>query len=306
MLSWAGEGLVRSITFLSRLFKISEYLAAFFLVSFATSIPELFIGVSSALNGVPAFSLGNVLGANIIDITLILGLAGLMAGGISIERKISRKSLLGVFAMGVLPLFMAWDGIVSRFEGFLLLVVFFGYLYSISKEEEYFTAVFNNVPASPGEFLKNFFQNFGIFIAALALLLISSALLVSSAERLASRFAVSAFSFGVILIALGTTLPELVFGLKAVRLKHSAMAIGNSLGSVAFNSSFIVGLVSLIRPIEIVRDSNFIISAVFLFISLLLFSIFSATKSRLERDEVLLLFLVYLVFFFSQYYLLIT
>ena len=281
ILSWAGGSLVKSLTSLARLLKVSEYLMAFFLVSFATSIPELFVGISSAWKDIPAFSLGNVLGANIINATLILGLVAILA------------------------LFFAWDGVISRFDGFLSLAVFLLYLVYISREREYFSEVFNNASRLPAVFIKDFFAGLGAFVLALAALLFSAFLLVNTGQKIIGMFSISAFVFGALLVALGTTLPELIFGLKAVNLKHGAMAVGNSLGSIVFNASFVVGVVSLIRPIEVVRDENFMLSAAFVFLALLFFSVFTSTKSRLEREEGVFLVLLYLVFFFSQYYLLI-
>src|SRR3989344_542431 len=305
ILSWAGGSLVKSLTSLARLLKVSEYLMAFFLVSFATSIPELFVGISSAWKDIPAFSLGNVLGANIINATLILGLVAILANGISIERKFSRKTFLAAFGMGILPLFFAWDGVISRFDGFLSLAVFLLYLVYISREREYFSEVFNNASRLPAVFIKDFFAGLGAFVLALAALLFSAFLLVNTGQKIIGMFSISAFVFGALLVALGTTLPELIFGLKAVNLKHGAMSVGNSLGSIVFNASFVVGVVSLIRPIEVVRDENFMLSAAFVFLALLFFSVFTSTKSRLEREEGVFLVLLYLVFFFSQYYLLI-
>jgi len=125
----AAELLVRSLTRVAFYFGVSDFLVGFIIVAIATSIPELFIGVTSALGGNPELSLGNVLGSNIIDLTLVVGILALLQRGIRVETKAVRTDTLYMFFISILPLiFMLAGDSIDRFDGFLLVSVFFLYL----------------------------------------------------------------------------------------------------------------------------------------------------------------------------------
>ncbi len=301
-LAKSGGLLVRSLTHLARLFNISEFSIAFILMSFTTSIPELFVGVSSGLSGIPNFSFGNILGANLINITLIIGLIAIFNNGLSVESKISQKNFRIVFLIAFLPILLAIDGVISRWDGLILLLSFIVYLIRLIKEKEYFSKVLNGVKFN-SETLNKTFKNLGSLFLGILILLVSSAILVWSGKILANAFQIGIMLFGIIFVALGTTLPELAFGVRATMLKHESMAIGNSIGSVAFNSAFIVGLVSLIKPIYIQNISSFLIISIFLFIALLLFNVFIYTKSKISRRESAILIFLYIAFLFAEYFI---
>lgn len=302
----SGGFLVRSLVTLSRIFHISEYLAAFIFMSAATSLSELFVGISSAARGVPELSLGNIMGANIVNLTLVVGLVSALSGGIRLESKISRENFLAAFFLGVLPIVLGWDGLLSRLDGLLLMFVFGGYMIKIFKEKEYFTKAVNHTPRAPAEFMRSTLGALRNFFFGIVLLIVSSLALVASGEEIAALLGISSLAFGAIVIALGTTLPELAFGLKAFMMRHSAMAAGNSVGSVAFNSGFILGLVSLTSPISIASHAGFGLNAFFLTAALVFFLAFAYSKSMIRQEEGRALLALYLLFAFSHYYLILT
>jgi cation:H+ antiporter len=225
-------------------------------MSFATSIPELFIGISSAIEKVPDFSFGDVLGANFINITLVIGLVAILNNGIKTESKISQKNLWFIFFIALLPILFSFDGVISRADGLILIMFFFFYLSRLLGEKEYFSKVLNGVKIDFEIFSKVFKEMFS-FVLGILILIASSALLVFSGKNIASLINMDILVFSIIFVALGTTLPELTFGIRASLLKHNEMTLGNSIGSVAFNSSFVIGIVSLIKPIEIQKVSMF-------------------------------------------------
>lgn len=298
-LAKSGGLLVRSLTHLARLFNISEFSIAFILMSFATSIPELFVGISSGISGIPNFSFGNILGANLINITLIIGLIAIFNNGLSIGSKISQKNFRIVFLIAFLPILLAIDGVISRWDGLILLLSFIVYIIQLIGEKEYFSKVLNGIRFNFETFNKTF-KNLGLLFLGTLILLASSVILVWSGKILAGAFEIGILLFGIIFVALGTTLPELAFGVRATMLKHESMAIGNSIGSVAFNSAFIVGVVSLLKPIYIQNISSFLVVSIFLFLGLLLFNVFVYTKSRISRRESAILIMIYLLFLLTQ------
>ncbi|MCH7883600.1 sodium:calcium antiporter [Patescibacteria group bacterium] len=287
--------LVSSLAGLARLFRLSEYLVAFLLMSFATSVSELFVGISSATGGIPALSLGNILGANLLNLTVVIGVVALLHGSLEVESKISRQNFWFIFFLSLLPLLLGLDGIISRADGLVLLVSFFVYIWHILGGREYFTRVANHHPKGLRG-LRKTTHDLLYFAAAITLLLVSSAALVWSGKALADHFSVGLLSFGIIFVALGTTLPELTFGIRAALSKHGSMTVGNALGSIAFNATFIIGLVSVIHPIVIGGMEQFFFVIGAFVIAFILFNIFVYRRTNITRKEGVILLAIYIAF----------
>lgn len=287
--------LVTGLTRIAKILGISEFLLAFILMSAATSMSELFVGISSASQNTPLLSFGNILGANFINIVLILGLIGITIGGFEIKSKIERKNFWLIFGLAIFPIFLALDGELSRIDGIILLVSFFLYILRLLREKIYFSEIFNNIPIN-NKTAGKFFKELATVILGLILLIASSSFVVYAGKSIAETFDFGVFVFGLIFVSLGTTLPELVFGLKAASLKHPDLAVGNSLGSIAFNSSFILGLVSFISPLQIAFTKDLILISIFLIFALILFHVFIYTKGRLTAKEGYILLFIYLLF----------
>ncbi len=299
VLSYAGSLLVRSLTRISEVFGLSEYIVAFVLMSIATSIPELFIGLSAAAQGIPDLSLGNVLGTNLLTITLIIGVIAIATDGIKIDSKISHQNFFLIFFIAFLPILLGTDGIISRGDGLLLLIAFSVYVWRLLGEKEYFTKRIEEIEFSLASILGAF-KNFRKFFLGVLLLVVSSFSIVWSSKGIVENMDISFLAFGILFVALGTSLPELIFGIKAAFMKHESMTLGNSLGSIAFNATFIVGITALFRPLKTdFADGMFLVS-VFLFLAFLLFNIFSYSRSGISRKEGVMLVLLYLLFLAFQ------
>jgi cation:H+ antiporter len=261
--------LVSSLSGFARLFRISEYMIAFILMSFATSIPELFVGINSALNRVPILSLGNVLGSNLLNMTVVMGLAAFLNGGLTVDNKISRTNFWLAFILAIFPFFLGYDGLISRSDGLILIISFFIYIWHVIAKKEYFSKIAGNAPIGIKGFKKTV-HDLIFFLIALALLLISSWIIVWSGKQISNKISFGLLSFGILFVSLGTVLPELAFGIRAALGRHGSMAVGNSIGSIAFNAAFIIGLASLIHPITITGFNQFFFaggSLIFAFIS---------------------------------------
>ncbi len=300
VLARSSDFLVRSLTGLAKFFKISEYMVAFIFMSMATSVPELFVGLSSAVKNIPQFSLGTVLGSNLINITLILGLTIIFGKGLKVESKISRRNFWLIFMLSFFPIMLGSDGLISRGDGLLLILLFVFYITQLTKEREYFTKKVNDFPRK--KMASQVFKHFSYLFAGVALLILSSIAIVWSGEIIAKSVAISILSFGIIFVALGTSVPEIVFGIRARMLGHDSMAVGNALGSNAFNATLIVGLTSLINPISVTLSANLISVAIFLFFAFILFNFFVYSREFLSRKEGLVLILIYVLFLVFEYY----
>jgi len=297
LLLWSGRILPRSITAISRTLRLSEFLIAFFLVSFATSVPELFVGVFSAVQGIPGLSLGNIMGANLINLTLVVGLSVLVAGSLKSEGRISTQNFWLIFLIALLPILLASDGMISRGDGLILLIVFGLYIAKILRDRQYFHKELDREEEQKLHSLIGIFRHFSRFIGAVILLLGSSFALIWASKLIVGEFFNAQFIFfGVIFVALGTTLPEIVFGIRAALSGHSSAVLGTALGSVAFNAAAVVGIVALINPIKLDFTTNLLLISAFLFIAFLLFHFFVYTRNRLSRREGLVLLLLYIGF----------
>ena len=299
-LLWAGTVLSRTLGDIARALRISEFVAAFILASFATSIPELFVAVSSTLQGVPDLSLAAIIGSNIANMTIVIGLSVLLAGKASFTGKISTQNYWLISLIAFLPLLLLVDGVLSRVDGVLLLLAFGLYIRKLFKDKGYFKKpldgdekAIEESPATPFKALRLF----GEFGFGTVVLLLSSLVLIWSSKLIVGEYFDANFVlFGIIFIALGTSLPEIAFGIRATSSGHSSAMLGNALGSVAFNAAGIIGLVAIIRPIEADFMADYLGASVFLLISFIVFHFFARTKGHINRLEGLFLVLLYFGF----------
>lgn len=244
----AGGIMVRALTWMGQYLKLSEYILSFILVAFATSLPELFVGINSAVKNVPNISLGNLVGANVLNVTLVIGISILFAKGLVVDRVVTKQDVQMIFGMILFPAFLMLDGVLSRPDGALLLFLFGGYVIYLTNQEH--AAVPVNATLSDEFRFRNFLKKLGIFALGAVLLLASSGFVVSRGIAFAEARTLPLYFIGI-LVAIGTTLPETIFGVRSVFLRHGAMSLGNAFGSMVVNTSLILGLVSVIRPITI-------------------------------------------------------
>ncbi len=298
VLLWSGRILPRALHNISKILHLSEFITAFFLVAFATSIPELFVGISSVFQGVPSVSLGNVMGANIVNLTLVVGLSTIFAGTIAGDGRISSENFWLIFLVAMMPILLAMDGIISRGDGIVLLFAFALYMLKIFRDQQYFHKEMHETKDPGLQSVPNVLKNLVHFFGGMFLLLVSSLFLVWSSKAIIAEYFVDSFLiFGVLFIALGTALPELMFGIQVSLDGKPHAMLGNALGSVAFNAAAIVGIVALLSPIQIQIGDEFILIALFLFLAFALFHLFVYTKHSISRSEGFILVLVYLAFF---------
>ena len=275
------------------------------LLAVATSFPELFVGITSALEESPHLSFGNVLGANIANISLVAGLSAFIIGKVNVHGEFIRKEV-GIAAIaGILPLILALDGKLSRVDGLILIFTYLGYATSFFKTRFEEIAREHRRGGFFHRFLREFMhvhievnhsKEWGKFFVGIALLLVSSDLLVRIAKELATTANIPVFLVGLIILSIGTTLPELIFSFRSLEDHEPTMYFGNLLGSIIANSTLILGVTSLIYPIQIIAVEKTAIAAAAFIIIFLIFWFFVRSKLKLERWEAFLLLLIYLTF----------
>ncbi len=287
-----GMVLVKSLVKLAAFLRLTEFFAAFILMAICTSLPELFVGISSALAGAPAFALGNVIGSNIIDLTLVAGIAVLLARGIKIEADVIRQEVYGMVILAALPMVLMFIGReLSRFDALILIGAFCIYFYKmITSGRARLHGKFEN-RVNPWLGLGSFL----VFIAAGAGLYFASSWVVKYGGEIAVELALPPIVVGLFLVALGTSLPELTFSIRAALTKHSQLAIGDLVGAVVVNSTLVLAVTAMIHPIV---NSFFIFlsSAMFMIAITVLFATYVVSGRKLSWREGVSLIIFYVLF----------
>lgn len=309
VLSQSTVYLVKTLTNLSYFFRLNDFVVGFILMATATSLPETFLGIVSALNGKPAFAVGNVIGSNIIDLTLIIGIGALLAKKITLESTIIKKDLFYMFFIAMLPVFLLLDhllwanlGIIvmpglSRIDGVILLAAFILYFAKLIRQETKFS---RSRPS--GMTREQALKNLLLFLLAIILLLVSSKYVVETATYLSYDLGLSDFIIGIFLISLGTTLPELVFTIRSVFARHESMAIGDIAGSVITNSTLVLGITAIIAPVN-VDTKIYMTSTLFMIFAAFIFLTFAENDDGINWKEGISLIMLYMLFIIVETYM---
>ena len=157
-MAFSSKWLIGTLSRIALFLKIKEFVVAFFLMAFAVSIPNLIVGVISALQKIPELSFGDIIGGNIVDLSIVLGLGALISrAGISADSRTVQTSSIYTIFVAILPLVLIFDGRLSRFDGLLLILIFVCYIFWIFSKRERFTKIYDNSPESLN--LKKFFKD---------------------------------------------------------------------------------------------------------------------------------------------------
>lgn len=296
----SGTWVVKSLVRIARVLEWSSFLTAFVLMAFATSLPELFVGLTSAFHKIPQLSFGNVIGANILNLTLGIAVVVLVAGGLKVQKGIARRDALFTSFIAFLPILLMLDGQVSRVDGIVLLLALTFYLKRIFGQKQRLVKVFNDKFKKDRTQFKLFLKDVAIFFAGMGLLLLSAEGVVRSAKFFAGAINLPLVVTGIIFVSLGTVLPELTFGVKAIAMGHREMALGNFMGTVVVNSTLILGIVSLISPLKIPNFSPYFVGILFTVIVALAFAAFIRTDLKITKKEALILLGIYVIFIVFQ------
>ena len=294
-LSLSGAFIVKSLIKIARFLKWKSFVTSSVLMGFSTSLPEIFIGITSALHNEPELILGVVIGSNIIALTIVIGVGAILTNGLTLKKKAVQKSTIYAIFYSLLPFLLIRDGSISRTDGVILLVSFIFYFSQLISQEKRFTLVFNRQKINWANF-KLFLFNILIFYAGLFLLLLSSERIVFSTLKLAELFNVPTVIISIFLISIGTSLPEITFGVKSMGLKQKDMIIGNAMGSIVTNSTLVLGVTSLISPITINDFTSYFNGIAFVLITCLVFLVFARSDHKITRKEAVLLIVIYFVF----------
>jgi len=298
----SGGYLVEILVKLSKIFKLTEFVLAFILMTFATTLPELIVGITAGFRGVPVISLGNIIGSNLVNLTLILGLVAVISKGIKVESKIAKRDAWIIFFISLFPLLLLFDKKLSRGEGVLLLVVFGWYVWHLLQQKDAFSHRVHNMQNEVEAHHNHKLSKLILYFALTVVVLIASAWgLVEISKLIAVELYIPLTLVSIILVAIGTSLPELVFGIKSAILKHEGMCLGNIIGSVVINSAFILGITAIISPIKLESLNVVGIGAVFMLVAVLLSNVFLSSGRKVSIKEGWILIGFYILFLIVEF-----
>lgn len=299
MLYFGAEWLVRGSVTIANKFRISQLVIGLTIVAFGTSTPELAVSLTSSLQGASDVALGNVVGSNIVNIGLILGIAAIIRP-IIVTRSTIKKEVPIMVGVALVLILISLDGNISVFEGIALsvgIIIFVVFSYKSSKKE---SSGIENPSIGLDLVKKNVISKTVLMVGSgLALLTIGSFFTVENAVIIAQSFGVSERIIGLTLIAVGTSLPELVTSIVAALRGHSDLSVGNIVGSNIFNILAIIGISAAITGIS-VSDNMFFDFYVMIGFSIILIPIMrSGFKiSKIEGYGLVAAYFAYLAYLF--------
>ena len=300
IIAWSGKWLIKGIAGIARYLEWKEFVVAFFTVAIAGAIPNLFVGISSALHKIPQLSFGDIVGGNVIDLTIAVALAALLAKGLSTESKMIQSSSMFTVAVAILPLLLILDGTLGRGDGIILISMFGFYVFWLFSKKERFSKVYEDNEKPIIKEFKTFMKDLSKVILGIILLLIAAEGMVMSASFFAKGFHLPLAFVGILIVGMGNALPEIYFSIALARKGKTRMILGNLMGSVIVPATLVLGTVALICPIEISDFSPFAIGRVFLIISALFFFFFIRTDRKITKKEALFLLGIYFLFVLAE------
>ncbi|MCR5519790.1 MAG: calcium/sodium antiporter [Bacteroidales bacterium] len=286
MVIGGANALVDGASSVARRTGISEFVIGLIIVGFGTSLPELVVSVTGALSKNSDIAVGNVLGSNIFNTSLILAVSAMIAP-VAITRSNKFRDIPITILVTFLVAALGWQGGLSRVEGIIMVALFAAYIiYSFKTDQE-------DVPAEEEAKIFNTFTSVVLILGGLACLVLGGRLFVNSAENIAHMIGVSDKFIAITVLAVGTSLPEFVTSIVALAKKRSQLALGNILGSNVFNLLLILGISAIISPTSFARIDVYDYAALLLSIILVWTAVYTGKKNVLDRFDASLMLLLF-------------
>jgi len=291
LLYYGANFLVRGSSSIAVSFGVKKIVVGLTLVALGTSLPEFVVSFFAALKQVDGVSIGNIVGSNLANILLVLGLASVIRP-ITVKRRVFLLELPVLLLITVLFVFFCHDGILNGTDGLIMLIVFVAYMsFIIANRKVRENADIEFAPMETGNIIKNsFFAVIGIIG-----LVVGGQLTVRGAVGLARAVGISDVIIGLTVVALGTSLPELFTSVVAAIKKEDEISIGNIIGSNLFNTAFVLGIVPMIHTLSVDKSVIRVDNPLMLSITVI-FSLFLFIGRGLSRFEGLILLLIYGLF----------
>ena len=304
LLFFGGEFLVRGSVSLALKLKISTLVVGMTIVSFATSSPELFVSLKAVLDGSSNIAFGNVIGSNIANITLVLGITAMI-----FRVKISKQTLtlnypMMLLASVVLGVVLYFFNGIPIFIGFLfvVLLLLFSWVLILTSRKDHFKASKDEDELLEKVSNDHILRNIIFLLLGVILLKYGADFLISSTKLIAKSFGVSDRVIAVTVVAVGTSIPELSTSIIAALKKEDSLAVGNLIGSNIFNILAVLGITASVKEINIIDSAIFSFDYFWMILMTLLVGLFIYlfSKNQISRKEGVLLFIIYIFYIYKS------
>jgi cation:H+ antiporter len=281
-----------------------EFIIAFFVMAFAASLPNLFIDVNAAMQHKPLLGLGDIIGGNLVDLTLVLAIAVFFSKkSLSAESDMVQKSAIFTTVIAVLPLLLILDGTLGRIDGVVLILAFFLYAWWLFSKSERFKKFYKSKKEGIVLGFKGFLWNIVKIIILLGLLLAASQAVVASAQFFSNTLGISLALVGILIVGLGNAFPELYFSVISARRDENWLVLGDLMGSVIICATLVLGVIGLLFPFDIPDFTPFFTARLILIIAALLSLIFIRTGRKITKKEGLALLFLYIIFLIIEVFM---
>lgn len=268
-------------------FGVPSFMIGLTVVSLGTSAPEAAISISASISGSGSISLGNVIGSNIFNLLMVIGVTALITPLVANEDLIRRDMPVNIIASGALAVVIL-DGVIGRIEAIFLLAALGAYLFFVIR------GAIGSRSDDGGQKQYPWVLSILMIIGGLAAIVFGGDIVVDNAKIIAANFGMSELLIGLTVVAFGTSLPELVTSIVAARKGETGIAVGNAVGSCLFNILFILGITGVIKPLP--AGSELIADTVFLAIVSVIVYIFAARKRNIGRLDGALCVILYAIY----------
>ena len=292
-----GQFIVRASVALSFRLNLSKFVIGMTVVSFATSLPELIVSISAALNNSPSIAVNKVIGSNIANIGLILGLISVL-GNITVDNNFYKRDWPWMFFISIaLWLFLVNDKLLSGYEGFILIIILSNFIFVLLKKSDSKKTI-KDVDEKLS-IVSNFKIITWLIISSFSLYY-GAVFLIEGAVNLAKHTNISVAVISVTILAIGTSLPELAASLMAISKKEQGIFVGNLIGSNIYNIGSVLGITAMIKEIPIaeeiiLRDILWML----IFVALIMVLSLLLKKGKISKFKGLIMLVAYFVFIFQ-------
>jgi cation:H+ antiporter len=293
---WVGTGLaVNSVEKLSHKLKISSFAISFLILGLFTSISEFSVGLNAVLDNDPEIYVGNLIGASIVIFLMIIPLLAITGKKINIPATLQNNNLLLSMIVIALPVILAIDGEISRTDGLIAIALYIVLTLNLQLKKGLLERASTLIQFKKINILKELVK----IIAGVIIIFQASHFIVEQTLYFSNLLDIAPFIISILVISIGTNLPELSFVFRSLVTKSNQIAFGDYVGSAAFNT-LLFGILTLIYGKTIVLSNSYVTSSIFLLVGVVLFHIFAKSKNSITRLEGILLLILYILFVVAE------
>ena len=304
VLSWLSSRLIKSLVQVGKFLQWREFVITFFVIAFASSLPNFFVDFGAVIQGLPEIAFGDIIGGNLVDLTIVLAIAVFFTkNGLPADSKMVQRSAIFNSAIAVLPLFLISDGNLDRLDGIILLFAFCFYSWWLFSEKYNFHKIYGGKHEKLIGDFKGLIFNLVKIVVFIILLLLASYAVIASAKFFADSLGISLALVGILIVGLGNAFPETYFSVISARQKENWMVLGELMGSVIICSTLVLGLIGLTFPFEIHNLSIFLAARVYLVIAALFSLLFIWTGKVITKKEGFFLLFIYVAFLLTEIFI---